>query len=130
MRLLFDTQLLVWAKKSPQRLPARAAGALLDTNHTPLFSTVSIWELAIKHSLRRGDGSVVDPRLLRSALLESGYVELDMTAQHALAVADLPLHHRDPFDRLLIAQARVEGLPLLTVDKVLARYGDPVVIVG
>jgi PIN domain nuclease of toxin-antitoxin system len=107
-----------------------AAQALLDQQNTPCFSTVTLWELSIKFALRRHDPDLMDPRLLRPALLERGYVERGVTAEHALAVADLPLHHRDPFDRMLITQARIAGIPFMTADKALARYGAPVRLVG
>jgi len=130
MKILFDTQLLVWAKSAPGRLPRQAAKALSDPSTLPIFSTISIWELSIKHPLGRDDSRMVEPRRLRSALLESGYEELDLTAQHALAVADLPRHHGDPFDRMLITQAKLEGLPFFSADRVLKKYGDPVRLVG
>ena len=86
------------------------------------FSAASIWEVAIKHGLERADFTA-DPRLLRRGLLENGYVEVPITSQHALAVVTLPKHHKDPFDRLLIAQSLVEAVVLLTSDTVVSQYG-------
>ena len=125
MRLLLDTHLLVWAMGSPQRLPAGLAPMLEDPAHTPVFSVVSLWELVIKQALGRPDFSV-QPALLRRALLDEGWQELPIEAHHALAVAGLPSLHRDPFDRLLLAQASVEGLLLITADQQLVQYPAPV----
>jgi PIN domain nuclease of toxin-antitoxin system len=93
--------------------------------NTPVFSVVSIWEVAIKRGLGRKDFSV-DPRLLRRGLLDNGYEELPMFGHHAVAADGLPSIHKDPFDRLLIAQSLVEGIMLLTVDPLVARYPAPV----
>ena len=92
------------------------------------FSAASIWEVAIKNGLGRADFSV-DPRVLRRGLLEHGYVELPVTGAHAAAVDVLPDIHRDPFDRLLIAQAHAEGLTLLTADRVIGRYPGPIQVI-
>jgi len=125
MRLLLDTQLLVWAMGSPQRLPAGLAPMLQDPGQVPVFSVASLWELVIKQALGRPDFSV-QPALLRRALLDEGWQELPIEAHHALAVAALPPLHRDPFDRLLLAQANAEGLLLITADKQMAAYPVPV----
>ena len=125
MRLLLDTHLLVWAMGSPQRLPAGLAPMLEEPAHTPVFSVVSLWELVIKQALGRADFSV-QPAVLRRALLDEGWQELPIEAHHALAVAGLPSLHRDPFDRLLLAQASAEGLLLITADQQLAQYPAPV----
>jgi PIN domain nuclease of toxin-antitoxin system len=93
--------------------------------HQPVFSVVSVWEVAIKSSLRHADFEV-SPILLRETLLESGYEELSVMGNHAVAVAGLPPIHKDPFDRLLIAQAMIEGITLLTVDAAIARYPGPI----
>lgn len=90
-----------------------------------IFSAASLWEVAIKHSLGRTD-FVVDPRMLRRGLVDNGWVELPIRSDHAVAIDTLPPIHRDPFDRLLIAQAQVEGIPLLTADSAVAAYGGPV----
>jgi PIN domain nuclease of toxin-antitoxin system len=125
MRLLLDTHLLVWAMGSPQRLPAGLAPMLEDPGNTPVFSVASLWELVIKQALGRPDFSV-QLAVLRRALLDGGWQELPIEAHHALAVAALPPLHRDPFDRLLLAQANAEGLLLITADQQLAAYPVPV----
>ncbi len=128
MRLLLDTHILLWAGLSRQRLPESARVLLEDGGNTLLFSAVSIWEVAIKRSLGRDDFRV-DPRLLRRGLTDNGYEELPLLGQHVVAIDVLPTHHRDPFDRILIAQALVEGITLLTVDPVLGRYAGPIRVV-
>ena len=125
MRLLLDTHLLVWAMGSPERLPAGLAPMLEDPHNTPVFSVASLWELVIKQALGRPDFRV-EPAMLRRALLDGGWQELPIQAQHALAVAALPPLHRDPFDRLLLGQASAEGMLLITADQQLAAYPGPV----
>ncbi|MEO1004139.1 MAG: type II toxin-antitoxin system VapC family toxin [Cyanobacteria bacterium J06638_7] len=125
MHLLLDTHLLVWAMGSPQRLPAGLAGMLEDPLNTPMFSVTSLWELVIKQALGRPDFSV-QPAVLRRALLDGGWQELPIEARHALAVAQLPPLHRDPFDRMLLAQVTADGLLLITADTRLAAYPGPV----
>ncbi len=125
MKLLLDTQLLLWAASEPARLRPVARRLIEDPQHELLFSAASLWEVAIKASLERDD-FVADARVLRRALLDNGYVELPITGEHAVAVAGLPPLHRDPFDRLLVAQAAVEGVTLLTADAIVAKYPGPV----
>ena len=125
MKLLLDTHLLLWAAGVPERLSSEARALLEDPMNALLFSPASLWEVAIKRSLGRADFEV-DPRLLRRGLLENGYDELAITGAHAVAVDDLPPIHRDPFDRLLVAQAMVEGIPLVTADARLAEYPGPI----
>lgn len=125
MNLLLDTHLLLWAASEPERLSARARTLLLDPANHLVFSSASLWEISIKNGLDRADFNV-DPRRLWRMLLVSGYRELPVTSEHAVAVNELPSLHKDPFDRILVAQARVEGLTLLTVDKAVAKYGDGV----
>ena len=125
MHLLLDTHLLVWAMGSPDRLPIGLRTMLEDPDHTPIFSVASLWELVIKAALHRPDFNV-QPGLLRRALLEAGWLELPIKAQHVLAVADLPHLHRDPFDRLLLAQANADSLLLITADQQLAQYPGPI----
>lgn len=122
MMLLLDTHILLWAAYSPDRLSQRARQLLRTAEHTLTFSVASIWEVAIKASLNR-PGFTAAPGVLRRGLIESGYVELDITSAHAVAVSDLPAIHGDPFDRMLVAQARVEGITLLTMDARVADYG-------
>ena len=129
MRLLLDTHLLVWAMGSPERLPAGLAPMLEDPGQVPVFSVASLWELVIKQALGRPDFSV-QPALLRRALLDEGWQELPIEAHHALAVAALPPLHRDPFDRLLIAQAFTEPMRLVIADRMVARYSDMVILAG
>lgn len=121
MNLLLDTHLLLWAAGEPEKLSAEARALLLDPANQPVFSAASLWEIAIKSALGRSDFRV-DSRRLWRLLLANGYRELPVTGEHSVAVADLPPLHKDPFDRILIAQARVEGLILLTVDAWVAGY--------
>ncbi|MDD9980535.1 MAG: type II toxin-antitoxin system VapC family toxin [Gammaproteobacteria bacterium] len=125
MKVLLDTHLLLWAAGMPERLPAQARVLLQRAETEPMVSAASLWEIAIKSGLGRADFSV-DPRLLRRGLLEHGYAELDVTGAHATAVDLLPPIHKDPFDRLLVAQAQIEGLTLLTTDEIVARYPGPI----
>lgn len=125
MNLLLDTHLLLWAASTPERLPAQASALMLDAGNQLIFSSASLWEITIKNGLERPDFNV-DPRRLWRMLLVNGYRELPVTCEHTVAVNDLPPLHKDPFDRILIAQARVEGLVLLTVDQAVAEYGDGV----
>ena len=132
-RLLLDTQLLIWAAEGSAALPKRARDLLLDPAVEPAFSAASIWEVAIKSALGRADFAI-DPAALAAGLLAAGYREHPVTARHAAALRTLPHPgpdgHRDPFDRLLLAQARTEGVPLATVDRSLALYGDGVLDLG
>lgn len=123
--LLLDTQLLLWTAFQPERLSARTAKLLRNRGNAFAFSVASLWEVAIKSSLGRDDFQV-DPRLLRNGLLAEGYNEVGITPEHVLGVAALPWLHRDPFDRLLVAQAQVEKITLLTADRTLTRYGKAV----
>lgn len=125
MNLLLDTHLLLWAASEPQRLSSKARTLLLDPANQLVFSAASLWEISIKNGLERSDFNV-DPRRLWRMLLVNGYRELPITSEHTVAVNDLPPLHKDPFDRILVVQARVEGLTLLTADKMVAKYGDGV----
>ena len=121
MRLLLDTHLLLWAAAQSERLPRAARELLQDNSNDVYYSAASIWEIAIKSSLRRKDFRL-DINQLLGTLPEMGLIELPVTAGHAAHVTELPLIHRDPFDRLLIAQSIAEPLTLLTNDSVLDRY--------
>jgi PIN domain nuclease of toxin-antitoxin system len=121
VKLLLDTQLLLWAAGEPERLSAAARKLLNDPRNELLFSAASLWEIAIKSSLGREDFRV-NPRLLLRGLLDNGYVELPVTSQHAVGLDSLPPLHKDPFDRLLVAQALSEGITLLTTDGQLSLY--------
>ena len=128
MNLLLDTHVLLWAAAQPGRR-SKAARRMLGSEHNRLFfSAVSLWEIAIKRTLGRKDFRV-DPRQLRRGLLEHGYLELALTGEHAVAIDRLPDVHKDPFDRMLIAQAEAEGFVLLTADEELEAYGGPVRLV-
>jgi len=98
---------------------------MLDPANTLLFSAASLWEIAIKRSLGRADFQV-DARVLRRGLFDNGYEELPITSEHAVFIDSLPDLHKDPFDRILVAQATVEGITLLTADAVLAQYPGPI----
>jgi len=125
MKLLLDTHLLLWAAGQPDRMP-REARALIDAPENELFfSAASIWEVAIKRGLGREDFKA-DARLLRRGLLDNGYGELPVASEHAVAIEGLPPIHKDPFDRILVAQALVEGITLLTIDPLVAQYPGPV----
>jgi PIN domain nuclease of toxin-antitoxin system len=125
VKLLLDTQILLWAAGVPERLPTGARKLLTDARNELLFSAASLWEIAIKHTLGRDDFRV-EPRLLRRGLRDNGYTELPITSEHAVSIDSLPPLHKDPFDRLLLAQALCEGITLVTSDVQLARYGGPV----
>ncbi len=125
MKLLLDTHLLLWAAGSPNRLSAEARALVSASENELLFSAASVWEIAIKRGLGREDFRV-DVRLLRRGLLDNGYGELPVGSEHAVALDGLPPIHKDPFDRLLVAQALVEGVTLLTSDDRVAQYPGPV----
>jgi PIN domain nuclease of toxin-antitoxin system len=125
IRLLLDTHLLLWTASQSARVPAALRAIMTDAETELVFSTASVWEVAIKHSQQRDDFSA-NPGVLRRGLLDNGYVELPVLGEHAIAVATLPWIHRDPFDRLLVAQAIVEGIDFATVDAQLARYPGPI----
>lgn len=125
MKLLLDTHLLLWAAGEPERLSTQARTLIHDAQNELFFSAASLWEISIKHGLGRDDFQV-DVRLLRRGLLDNGYSELPISSEHAIAIDSLPLIHKDPFDRMLVAQAMVEGIILLTADTRLAEYPGPV----
>ncbi len=124
MNFLVDTCLLLWGANNPEKISEAARGLIDAPDSHSWFSAVSIWEVAIKRNRGRADFTT-DPRRLRRGLLDHGWRELPVTSAHALAVMDLPPIHKDPFDRMLLAQAIAEGFTLLTSDKQLALYpGD------
>lgn len=125
MRLLLDTHIFIWAVTDSPKLSHEARRQILAADEV-YVSAASIWEIAIKSGLGKIEGDVVQ---MVSAIEGSGFLELPVTADHAARVADLPLHHRDPFDRLLVAQAMTEPLTLLTAENVLSRYTDLVRVV-
>ncbi len=125
MKLLIDTHLLLWAAEASPRLPTIASRLFTDPANELIFSVASIWEISIKHA--KGMKSFhAHPGTVWEGLLENGYSELPVLGKHAVEVDTLPPIHKDPFDRLLIAQAIVEGITLLTVDATVARYPGPI----
>lgn len=126
MKYLLDTQLLLWAAQGSSRLSSKARKLIEDDDNTLVFSAASLWEIAIKAGLGRED-FVVDPGEVRRGLLDNGYQELPVTAAHAVALMDLPSGHKDPFDRMLLAQAIHERFTLATADAVLGGYDGPIV---
>ena len=129
MRLLLDTHVLLWAVGMSARLSAATRQMLETPDNEVYYSAANLWEIAIKSSLRRTDFQV-DPEQLLAALPAMDFTELPITARHAAAVARLPPLHRDPFDRLLIAQSQVEPMILLTNDELLVQYGASVHLIN
>jgi len=127
MKILLDTHILLWA--AADDLPAPAARYIADSANTLLFSPASLWEIVIKRGLGRSDFTV-DPASLYSGLIGAGYQELPITGRHTLLVSTLPTLHKDPFDRILLAQAASEGIPLLTADNAVRQYPGSVIFVG
>ena len=125
MKLLLDTHVLLWAANEPNRLSPVARRLLESEENELLFSAASLWEVAIKRGRGRDDFRV-EARLLRRSLLDNGYSELPIISEHVVAIDSLPSIHKDPFDRLLVAQAMVEGITLLTLDPVVAQYPGPI----
>jgi PIN domain nuclease of toxin-antitoxin system len=129
VRLLLDTHVLLWVAAEPRRLPLEVRERLESPDNDVLFSAASIWELAIKMQIGRVDLGV-SPEKLADEAVRRGFDELPVTAAHAAGVRRLPLHHRDPFDRLLVAQALHEPARLLTVDRALEPYSDLVEVIA
>lgn len=125
MILLLDTHLLLWAAGCPEKLSEQARDMIAEHGNALWFSAASLWEVTIKNALGRADFRA-DPWLLRRGLLENGYAELSITSRHVLTVGQLPALHKDPFDRVLVAQAQTEGCLLLTADERVAAYPGPV----
>jgi PIN domain nuclease of toxin-antitoxin system len=125
VKLLLDTHLLLWAAANDRRLPPAARALIESRENEPLFSAASLWEIVVRGGLGRDDFRV-NARLLRRALVQNGYSELPITSEHAIAIETLPAIHRDPFDRMLVAQATIEGVTLLTSDRIVARYPGPI----
>ena len=125
MKLLLDTHLLLWAAGEPDRISATARKLIKDPQNELLFSAASLWEVSIKRGLGRDDFQV-DTRVLRRGLLDNGYVELPIMSHHVVAIESLPPLHKDPFDRILVAQVIVEGIALLTTDSMVAKYPGPI----
>lgn len=128
MALLLDTHILLWAMDAPQRLPGHVRGMLANRSQAVYFSAASIWEIAVKSALKKLDFDYRPDDIAETAR-QTGFTELPVTADHAARVADLPHHHRDPFDRLLIAQALLLPARFLTVDGLLVPYSDLVLLI-
>jgi len=125
MKFLLDTHLLLWAAGEPRRLSKQARTLIANPGNDLLFSAASLWEVVIKSGLDRDDFKV-DARLLRRGLLDNGYSELPVIGDHVVAIDSLPPLHKDPFDRILVAQATVEGVTLLTIDSLVSQYPGPI----
>jgi PIN domain nuclease of toxin-antitoxin system len=121
MKLLLDTHLLLWAASAPEQLSVAACELIKDQGNELFFSAASFWEIAIKSNLGRSDFQV-NSRLLRRGLVDNGYNELAITSEQTAFLTELPPLHKDPFDRMLIAQAMSEGILLLTADSLVAQY--------
>jgi PIN domain nuclease of toxin-antitoxin system len=125
MKFLLDTHLLLWAGGQPDRISPAARKLIKDSRNELLFSSASLWEVAIKRGLGRDDFQV-NTRLLRRGLLDNGYGELPIMSHHVVAIESLPPIHKDPFDRILVAQVIVEGITLLTMNSIVAKYPGPI----
>ncbi|MGJ3495704.1 type II toxin-antitoxin system VapC family toxin [Piscirickettsia salmonis] len=125
MKYILDTHVLLWAASNSPKLSSEARLLLSERENELFFSAASLWEIAIKNSLGRKDFKV-EPHLLRRGLLDNGYSELPVTSEHAVGVSSLPAIHKDPFDRILIAQAISEGFTLMTADELLSQYPGPI----
>ena len=125
MRLLLDTHVLLWILTDDARLPGDVRSLILTEDAELFFSAASIWEISIKNALKRADFPY-DPSIVRKALLDNGYAELPITGEHSVFVGSLPALHADPFDRMLVAQANVEGMLLVTHDSKLVAYPGPI----
>jgi PIN domain nuclease of toxin-antitoxin system len=128
VKLLLDTHLLLWSAGRPDRLSNEARALIEAPDNELFFSSASLWEVVIKRGLGRDDFKV-DARLLRRGLLDNGYSELPIGSEHVVAIDNLPAIHKDPFDRILVAQAQVEGITLLTADPTVAKYPGPIRLV-
>jgi PIN domain nuclease of toxin-antitoxin system len=128
VRLLPDTHILLWTIAESRRLSATARALIGEPDNELTFSSVSLWEVAIKTGRRRDDFRI-DVSSLRRSLFDNNYAELAVTGAHVAALASLPPIHKDPFDRMLVAQAIVEGLTLVTSDPAVAKYPGPIRLV-
>lgn len=126
MRILLDTHLMLWWLTGDRRLPKQAEQLIADSDNEVYVSAASVWEIAIKSALGRIEGDVTE---VEAALEPSGLVQLPINGKHAVQVSKLPLHHQDPFDRMLVAQSLAEPMRLLTHDRILERYGEMVILV-
>ena len=129
MRYLLDTHVLLWAASSPEKIPAAMRATLEDPENELVFSAASMWEIGIKNSLERPDFKV-DMWHLRRCLQDNEYTEVPVTSEHAAFTQVLEKLHKDPFDRMLIAQACVDDLILVTADRLVAQYSGPIQMIG
>ena len=127
MNYLLDTQILLWAASCPERLSEQAREIISNMENKLYFSAASIWEVSIKNSLGRKDFKI-DPSLFRRCLIENGYEEMVIESIHAITTAHLPPLHKDPFNRMLVAQATTQGYTLLTADSQVAQYPGPILL--
>lgn len=126
MNLLLDTHVALWAITDSPKLPRKAREMIQSSRTTVWVSAASVWEIAIKHALGRGDMPVSSQDAV-GYFRESGYRLLGVEAEHAVAVEELPAHHQDPFDRILVAQALVEPMRLMTHDALVALYSEAII---
>jgi PIN domain nuclease of toxin-antitoxin system len=127
MKILLDTHIILWA--ATDQLPRTAHAYILDESNTLYFSSASIWEVIIKNELKRSDFSF-DGKSLYKGLIENGYIELPINSRHTLEVANLPMLHKDPFDRILLAQANAENLTFMTADSAIKEYSSDILFVS
>jgi PIN domain nuclease of toxin-antitoxin system len=127
MKLLLDTHILLWAASAPHKLHPKARTLIEDEQNELFYSPASLWEILIKNRLGRSDFQV-DPRIFRTALEDHGYRQIPITSEHVLFVHDLPPLHKDPLDHILVAQASIEGMGLLTMDQAVMDYGGTVIL--
>lgn len=127
MRILLDTHIALWAVTGSRRLSRKSQQFILDADEV-YVSAATLWEIAIKHALGRGDMPVSSARAMQ-AFRDAGYDLLAIRPEHAVGVEDLPNIHHDPFDRLLVAQAQFEPLTLMTGDRIVGQYGTGIVLV-
>jgi PIN domain nuclease of toxin-antitoxin system len=126
LNLLLDTHVALWAIADSPKLPKKARELIQSPKSSVWISAVTIWEIAIKYKLGRGDMPISSQDALRY-FRDAGYVFLPVEPEHAVAVEDLPAHHADPFDRLLVAQALTEPMRLITHDATVAQYSDTII---
>ncbi len=125
MKLLVDTQILIWSTSTPERTPQAAQMLLEDHGNILWFSVINLWEVAIKRALNKAEFTI-DVGPWRESLFDAGFQELPILSRHVFSLTGLPMLHKDPFDRLLLAQAIAENMLLLTTDSVLASYPGPI----
>jgi len=128
LNLLLDTHVALWAITDDPKLSVKARELIMASRSTVWVSVVSLWEISIKHGLGRGDMPISGQEAL-NYFRQAGYSILAIEAEHTVAVEELPSHHQDPFDRLLVAQALVEPMRLITHDANVARYSDSVIFI-